>query len=408
VPGFGNGCGVCASNSIAATSGNIVSIIDSPLVIMRPLLAYCDDHAPQTIQTLETLVRLESPSTDKSAVDRCGTALAGILRDAGAAVELLRQVERGDHIRARFPGDGVPVLLLGHFDTVWPVGTLQGMPLHRDGDRLHGPGTFDMKAGIAIGIAAATALRATSTPHPPITMLWTTDEEIGSGSSRGVIEAEARQSRAVLVLEPALPGGALKTARKGCGEYELVVHGVAAHAGLDPGKGASAIHELAALIASIERLQDLDRGITVNAGVISGGTRPNVVAAEARASIDVRAKTMADAAVVDAEMRRLQPARAGTRLTIQGGFERPPLERTDAVAALYARAAAIAKTFGRELHEGSAGGGSDGNFTAALGVPTLDGLGAVGDGAHAAHEYVDASALPWRAALLAGLIAELK
>jgi len=291
---------------------------------------------------------------------------------------------------------------------VWPVGTLQRMPLHRDGDRVHGPGTFDMKAGIAIGIAAATALRATSTPHPPITMLWTTDEEIGSGSSRDVIEAEARQSRAVLVLEPALPGGALKTARKGCGEYELVVHGVAAHAGLDPGKGASAIHELAALIASIERLQDLDRGITVNAGVISGGTRPNVVAAEARASIDVRAKTMADAAVVDAEMRRLQPARAGTRLTVQGGFERPPLERTDAVAALYARAAAIAKTFGRELHEGSAGGGSDGNFTAALGVPTLDGLGAIGDGAHAAHEYVDASALPWRAALLAGLIAELK
>jgi glutamate carboxypeptidase len=282
------------------------------------------------------------------------------------------------------------------------------MPLHRHGDRLHGPGTFDMKAGIAIGIAAATALCATATPYPPITMLWTTDEEIGSNTSRAVIEAEARQSRAVLVLEPALPGGALKTARKGCGEYEIVVHGIAAHAGLDPGKGASAIHELASLIASIERLQDLERGITVNAGVISGGTRPNVVAEEARATIDVRAKTMADAAGVDAQLRRLQPVRPGTRLTLQGGFERPPLERTAAVAALFMQAAGVAHAFGRELGEGSAGGGSDGNFTAALGVPTLDGLGAVGDGAHAAHEYVDVSALPWRAALLAGLIAGLK
>jgi glutamate carboxypeptidase len=375
---------------------------------MNHLLDYCEQHAADLLQTLETLVRLESPSTDKAAVDRCGAALTEILSGAGAGVELLRQRERGDHIRARFPGNGRPVLLLGHFDTVWPVGTLERMPFCRDGDRVHGPGTFDMKAGIAIGLASVNALRATSTPHPPVTMLWTTDEEIGSGTSRAVIEAEARDARAVLVLEPALPGGALKTARKGCGEYELVVHGIAAHAGLDPGKGASAIHELASLISSIERLQDLERGITLNAGVISGGTRPNVVAEEARASIDVRAKTVSDAAAVDGQLRRLQPARAGTRLTVQGGFDRPPLERTDAVAALFAQAAAIAKTFGRELREGSAGGGSDGNFTAALGVPTLDGLGAVGDGAHAAHEYVDASALPWRAALLAGLIADLK
>jgi glutamate carboxypeptidase len=375
---------------------------------MHQLLEYCERHAADILQTLETLVRLESPSTDKAAVDRCGAALALMLRDAGGGVELLRQTQRGDHVRARFPGDGRPVLLLGHFDTVWPAGTLERMPLHRHGDRLHGPGTFDMKAGIAIGIAALEALRDTSTPHPAVTMLWTTDEEIGSPSSRAAIEAEARESCAVLVLEPALPGGAVKTARKGCGQYEVVVHGVAAHAGLDPGKGASAIHELASLISSIERLQDLERGITVNAGVISGGTRPNVVAEEARATFDVRAKTTTDAAAVDGQLRRLQTARAGTRLTVQGGFERPPLERTDAVAALFARAAAVAQTLGRELREGSAGGGSDGNFTAALGVPTLDGLGAVGDGAHAAHEYVDASQLPWRAALVAGLIAGLE
>jgi glutamate carboxypeptidase len=373
--------------------------------LARELEASCLDRAQDMLDTLEALVRLESPSTDKPSGDPCGAELARRLRAAGAEVELLRQDARGDHVRARFSGAGRPVLLLGHFDTVWPVGTLEWMPLRRDGDRLHGPGTFDMKAGIAIGIAAVNALRATRTPHPPITMLWTTDEEIGSGTSRAAIEAEARQSSAVFVLEPALPGGALKTARKGCGEYELIVHGVAAHAGLDPGKGASAIHELAAQIAAIERLQDLPRGISVNAGVISGGSRPNVVAEQARAVIDVRALTLADAQAVDAEFRRLHPTRPGTRLTVQGGFERPPLERTAAVASLYAQAAVVAAALGRELREGTAGGGSDGNFTAALGVPTLDGLGAIGDGAHAAHEHVDIPSLPWRAALIAGLIA---
>ncbi|HEX6464907.1 MAG TPA: M20/M25/M40 family metallo-hydrolase, partial [Vicinamibacterales bacterium] len=201
------------------------------------LLAYCRQHAGDTIQTVETLVGLESPSTDKAAVDRCGVVLAGILRSAGADVEFVRQPDRGDHLRARIRGDGRPVLLLGHFDTVWPLGTLERMSCRRDGDRLYGPGAFDMKAGIAIGVTAVKALRATSAAHPPITMLWTTDEEIGSGTSRGLIEREAREARAVLVLEPSLPGGSLKTARKGCAEYELTVEGIAAHAGVDPGKG---------------------------------------------------------------------------------------------------------------------------------------------------------------------------
>jgi glutamate carboxypeptidase len=375
---------------------------------MNQLLGYLEQHASDIVQTIETLVQMESPSTDKAAVDRCGAVLAGLLRDGGADVDILAQAQRGDHIRARFGGGGRPVLLLGHFDTVWPAGTLERMPIRRDGDRLHGPGTFDMKAGIAIGIAAVRALRATGTAHPAVTLLWTADEEIGSGTSRATIEAEARQACAVLVLEPSLPGGTLKTARKGCGEYELIVRGIAAHAGLDPGKGASAIHELAAQIASIERLQDLDRGITVNAGLVSGGTRANVVAEEARATIDVRARTLADAAAVDTALRARHPTREGTRLTIQGGFDRPPMERSEAVAALFARAAAVAAAMDRELQEGSAGGGSDGNFTAALGVPTLDGLGAVGDGAHAAHEYVDIPSLPWRAALVAGLITDLR
>jgi glutamate carboxypeptidase len=368
------------------------------------ILRFCEAHLDRTVQTIETLVRLESPSTDKAAVDRCGAALAAMLREAGAAVERLPQAQRGDHILARVEGVGEPVLILGHFDTVWPIGTLERMPVRRDGDRLFGPGTFDMKAGLAIALSAMQALLATRTPHAPMTLLWTTDEEIGSATSRPTIELEARKSRAVYVLEPALPGGALKTARKGCGEFDIVVHGVAAHAGLDPGKGASAIHELAAQIAAIERLQDLPNGISVNVGVITGGTRPNVVAEVARAVVDARAPTQEAASRVESAMRSLQPVNSRTRLTISGGFERPPMERTPASRELFARARAVASSLGRDLGEGSAGGGSDGNFTSAAGVPTLDGLGAVGDGAHAAHEHIEISSLPWRAALLAGLL----
>jgi glutamate carboxypeptidase len=371
-------------------------------------LRFCEAHLEHTVHAIETLVRLESPSTDKAAVDRCGAALSGLLREAGAAVERLPQRERGDHIRARFDGTGEPILILGHFDTVWPTGTLERMPVRRDGDRLFGPGTFDMKAGIAIALTAVDALRATQTAHVPIVMLWTTDEEIGSETSRAAIEEEARKCRAVYVLEPALPGGALKTARKGCGEFEVVVHGAAAHAGLDPGKGASAIHELAAQIAAIERLQDLPNGISVNVGLVSGGTRANVVAEMARAVVDARAPTRAAAERVEAAMRSLQPVNPRTRLRVSGGFERPPMERSPASRELFARARAVASILGRDLGEGSAGGGSDGNFTAAAGVPTLDGLGAVGDGAHAAHEHVELSSLPWRSALLAGLLAQTR
>jgi glutamate carboxypeptidase len=374
---------------------------------MERLLAFCEAHVAEMVSTIEALVRLESPSTDKAAVDRCGEAIAARLLDYGAHVELLRRHDRGNHISAGIPGSGKPVLLLGHFDTVWPVGTLERMPLRREGTRLHGPGTFDMKAGIAIAFGAVAALRATGTSHPPISMLWTTDEEIGSGTSREAIETAARRAAAVLVLEPALPGGALKTARKGCGEFELTVEGIAAHAGIDPGKGASAIHELARQIATIERLQDLDRGVSVNVGIIEGGSRPNVVAEHARAVIDVRAPTLTDATRVEAEFHRLQPAGQGTRLTVRGGFERPPLERTAAVAHLFSVARDVASLIGRDLQEGSTGGGSDGNFTGALGVPTLDGLGPVGEGAHAAHEYIDVAELPWRAALVAGLLNRL-
>jgi glutamate carboxypeptidase len=238
-------------------------------------------------------------------------------------------------------------------------------------------------------------------------MLWTTDEEIGSESSRLAIEDEARRSDAVLVLEPSLPGGALKTSRKGCGGYEVLVTGVSAHAGIEPQKGASAVHELAHQILHIDALQDLARGISVNVVQVAGGLRANVIPDQARAIVDVRVPTADAAAAVSAAFANLQPTDARTTVTAFGGIDRPPLERTEAVVRLYGQAREVARELGVDLQEGGTGGGSDGNFTAALGVPTLDGLGAIGDGAHAVHEHVEVGALPTRAALLAGLIVRL-
>src|SRR5262249_17857562 len=255
--------------------------------------------------------------------------------------------------------------------------------------RLHGPGVFDMKAGIAIGMLAARALVETGAAlSSRIVMLWTTDEEIGSTTSRAAIEDEARRSDAVLVLEPSLPGGAVKTERKGCGAYEVIVNGVAAHAGIEPQKGASAVHELARQILAIDALQDLARGISVNVTQVSGGLRTNVIPDEARAIVDVRAPTADAAAEIERAFRSLKPEDPRTTVRAEGGFERPPLERTGRVGRLYEQAREIGRALGYDLHEGSTGGGSDGNFTAAAGVPTLDGLGAIGDGAHALHEHV--------------------
>jgi glutamate carboxypeptidase len=297
------------------------------------------------------------------------------------------------------------VLLLGHFDTVWPIGQISRMPLREDDGKLYGPGVFDMKAGIAVAMLAMWAMaRFSSSTFPAVTMLWTTDEEIGSESSRASIEQIARECDAVLVLEPSLPGGAAKTSRKGCGEFELTVHGVSAHAGIDPTKGASAIHELAHQIVAIQSLQDLSRGISINIGRIAGGSRTNVVAELAQASIDVRVPTMADADSIERALRALEPVNRGTRLEISGGVNRPPLERTAEVIALFQLSREAARGLGRELEEGATGGGSDGNFTAALGVPTLDGLGPRGDGAHAQHEHVEIDDLPWRAAFLAAVL----
>jgi glutamate carboxypeptidase len=264
-----------------------------------------------------------------------------------------------------------------------------------------------MKGSIAVALLALRALlrfRVKAEESPRVVMLWTTDEEVGSATSRAFIEAEARVSDAVLVLEPSLPGGAAKTRRKGCGEFRLTVHGVSAHAGIDPRRGASAIHELAHQIVGLEQLRDDDRGVSVNVGVVSGGTRGNVVAQEAQAVVDVRVPAMEDARRVEAALRALRPANPRVRLEVSGGVERPPLERTAGVARLYEQARDVAAGLGADLGEGGTGGGSDGNFTAALGVPTLDGLGPRGDGAHALDEHVVIADLPWRAAFLAALI----
>jgi len=372
------------------------------------LLSYCSANRDWLLEFIEALVATESPSDDPVAVNRCGAELASRLEALGGAVTRVSSAAAGDHLRVGFGTGPRQILLLGHFDTVWPVGQLAAMPLKCEGGRLYGPGVFDMKAGIGLATLATRAvMEAGGLGNCQVVMLWTTDEEVGSTTSRALIEAEARRSEAVLVFEPSLPGGALKTSRKGVGQFEMRVRGVSAHAGLDPGKGISAVRELARQIVAIDDLQDPARGVTVTVGVIAGGTRANVVPAEAHAVIDARAVTRADAERVERALQAVTPYLDGAQVNVTGGFDRPPLERSEGVVKLFETAQEAAKGLGQTLEEGSAGGGSDGNFTAALGVPTLDGFGAVGDGAHAIHEHVEIDALVPRAAVIAGLLQRL-
>ena len=372
------------------------------------LQQFCRAERDWILETVEALVSLESPTPDKAAVDRCGHEIASRLEAIGARVTRLPRTERGDHLLAELGCGSTQVLMLGHFDTVWPVGQLERMPLVRSNGRLHGPGVFDMKAGIGVAMLAARALLETGAPPARrLVMLWTTDEEVGSATSRQAIEDEARRSAAVLVFEPSLPGGAVKTSRKGCAGYEVTVRGIPAHAGIDPQKGASAVQELALQIPRINALQDLARGLSVNVVQAWGGARANVIPDEAHALVDIRVPTLAAWKEVVAAFDALRPFDPRTSLECRGWYDRPPLERTDGVARLYHQAREVARELGYELAEGGTGGGSDGNFTAALGVPTLDGLGPTGDGAHALHEHVEIVSLADRAALVAGLIAGL-
>jgi glutamate carboxypeptidase len=291
-------------------------------------------------------------------------------------------------------------------DTVWEVGTLRSMPFRVEQGRVYGPGAFDMKAGLVQLVFALRAMRRSMVqPASNVVVLINSDEEIGSHSSRRLIEEQAQRSRAVLVLEPSLPpDGRAKTFRKGVGVFEIQIKGRAAHAGLDPRRGVSAIEEMARQIQVLHQMTDHDRGITVNVGTVQGGTRVNVVAADARAEVDLRVSTIRDAKEMESRILGLRPSMAGTEVFVTGGVDRPPLERSARVVRLFEKAQAAAADLGFHLGEGSAGGGSDGNITAALGVPTLDGLGAVGDGAHATDEHVILEEMPRRAALLARML----
>ena len=372
---------------------------------MNNHLKFCEAALPWVVETIESFVRLESPTGEKSAVDACGAEVARLLRQFGASVRTLPAETAGDHVLAEFGSGRRQVLVLGHIDTVWPVGELERRPLRRESDRLFGPGVFDMKAGIVLAILAIRALYDLAPgPAGRIALLLTSDEETGSATSRDLIEAEARRSDAVLVLEPPLPGGALKTARKGCGEFCLRVVGKPEHAGIEPERGVSAIRELARQILAIEALQDPAGGTTLSVGIVKGGTRANVIPAEAEAIIDVRVATADGADRVTRAMQALRPQIPGAAISVTGGLDRPPFERTAAVERLFRQAQHVAADLGRTLGEGSTGGGSDGNLTAALHVPTLDGLGAIGGGAHGFDEHVEIPELPWRAALIAGLI----
>lgn len=371
-------------------------------------LEYFEQRRDQMVDTIRRLVEIESPSDNKQAVDRISAFVAEEFAALGGRAQFHRVADFGNHLQVDFEGETQqkPVLLLGHYDTVYPTGSLATMPCRVGNGRLWGPGVLDMKSGIALMLYALEGLQALhGRLSRPVTVLLVSDEEIGSDTSRHLTENLAKQSSAVLVLEPSYgPKGALKTARKGVGEYLLKVTGVASHSGLDFEKGQSAIVEMAQQIGAISKLVDLKRGLTLNVGLVQGGTRVNVVAAEATASLDVRIARMKDAAGIDRKLRSLRPFNRKCKVEVTGGINRPPLERNAGVAMLYSRANVIAKELGWKLTEAAVGGGSDGNFTAGLGIPTLDGLGGVGDGAHALHEFIVVSELPRRAALLAGLI----
>lgn len=359
------------------------------------------------LDELTALAEHESPSRDKQRLDALAATIAARWTGLGGIVDLVPNPYGGIHVVARFGGSdgGRPSLILGHFDTVWPVGTIGRMPVRREDGRLHGPGVYDMKASLVLVTAVLEAVAAGARRLTrPVVALFTSDEEIGSPSSRALIERLAAESEHVLVLEPPLADGSLKTARKGVGRFTIAVEGKAAHAGVSPEKGANAIVELAHQIVRIQSLNDPAAGTTLNVGLVEGGTTPNVVPARASAEIDVRAATRAGAEEVERALSALATVVPGTRLTVTGGFNRPPMERTEAVAALFERARRIGDGLGLALTEGSTGGGSDGNFTSALGVPTLDGLGVEGGGAHADDEHIMIDSFPIRAALLAELI----
>jgi glutamate carboxypeptidase len=378
---------------------------------MPDYLGYFREHHDEMLAFLARMVEHESPTTDKAAVDRYGDFLADAYRALGATVEAIPQADYGDHRRVtldppRGAAEGGQITALCHLDTVWAVGELARQPIRTEEGRMYGPGIYDMKGGTMMVLFALRALREQGlAPGRRVVVLLTSEEEIGSPTSRALIEEEARKSAAVLCLEPPVaPDGSLKTARKGVGRFTLKVGGRAAHAGADHAKGISAIAELAHQTLALGAMTDYALGTTVNVGVVRGGTRANVVPAEAEAEIDLRVATVAEGERVVPAILGLQPVIPGATLTVTGGLNRPPMERTPGIAALFERARALGASFGHTVTEAATGGGSDGQFAAALGIPTLDGLGVNGDGAHALGEHILTDSVPHRAALIAALL----
>jgi glutamate carboxypeptidase len=376
-------------------------------VPMRALLAGARRKERALIDLTRQLVLAESPSDEKPAVDACAALAAEYGRSIGGSVKSHRQRAVGDVLEMRFGPQSraaKPILLLGHLDTVWPVGSLRAMPWQARDGRLWGPGVLDMKVGVAMAFTAIELLAEADLLNHEIVLLLNSDEEIGSSASRPITERLAHRSAAVYVLEPA-QGLAYKTARKGAGNWRIAVKGVGAHAGVDFEKGANALLELAHAIDTVSHWTDLQRGLTVSVGVAGGGTKSNVVPSEAWAEVDVRFARPADALRIARKFAALRAADKRCTLTVSGGVNRPPMERSRSTVELYRKARTFAAELGFALEEASTGGGSDGNFTAALGVPTLDGMGAVGEGAHARHESVLIEHLAPRTALLAAMLA---
>jgi glutamate carboxypeptidase len=376
------------------------------------VLEFLESRRSEVLRLTRSLVETESPSGDLEG----SRAVVGLLAEAARKVEAVKKIERiespgyGEHLRIRAFGGGLEevgaILLIGHTDTVHPRGSLDERPWREQDGRIYAPGIFDMKANCALALEVINACASLGLASSrPVVLLLTCDEETGSHTGRALVEEEARKAESVLVLEPPVAGGRVKTARKGTGIFTLEAHGIAAHAGLEPEKGASAILELAKQVERLHAMNDPLRGLTVNVGVIQGGTRSNVVAAHARAEVDLRFSTAEEARQLEAMMAGMQPFDERVKLTVKGGINRPPLERNSKVAALFELARGVAAKLDFDLTEVSVGGASDGNFAAALNVGVLDGLGIDGDGAHATHEHIIVDDIARRGALLAGLIA---
>jgi glutamate carboxypeptidase len=361
-------------------------------------LALAKTHESDMFELIEQLVLIESPTSDKPANDHISSIAADLLRTLGAEVKVHPQKDFGDHITADWPAtnpdsNAQHALIVGHLDTVWPHGTLERMGFYEEDGRLYGPGVLDMKAGIATTIIGLRTLKENGLwPDRPIKILFNTDEEVGSPSSSPLVEESAKGAEYALIMEPGQAGaGALKTQRKGLGEFHLSVEGKASHAGAFPERGASAIHELAHRIIELQAMNDWPNGITINTGLITGGSARNTIPAAAEAVIDVRVRTNEQAEILETKIRALKPSIEGTSLTITGSFHRPPMERTPELAELAGNLIDWSNDFGFELTEESTGGGSDANLTAAMGVPSADGLGSKGQNPHAEGENIEIS-----------------